>query len=74
MSRVLLADWPSDTNPDKTYKIEQDDAGLISCTCLNWLTKRRFKGEDCKHITQYRKSQEEMKKQAEFVEGAAESA
>lgn len=53
MSGKLLAEWPSSSG-GKTYKLEEQDNGTITCTCMDYLTRRRFKGEDCKHIRQYK--------------------
>ena len=65
MTKELLAEWPSDSS-EKTYKLEKDDeTGVISCTCLSWLTKKRQLGQDCKHVTAYRKAMKELQEAAQ---------
>lgn len=41
-------DSPSHSNPDKTYKVSQDNLGNFGCSCPVW----KFRRKECKHIQQ----------------------
>jgi hypothetical protein len=57
MATIIKVDTErSDSDPTKEYNIYVDnDTGEFSCNCHNWVTKRRFIGQDCKHIIRYKK-------------------
>lgn len=52
MATKYLEQWvvPSESDPDKTYKVTQYENGVWKCGCPRWIFSLQKKGEDCKHI------------------------
>lgn len=52
MAAKYLEQWvvPSESDPDKTYKVTQYENGVWKCGCPRWIFSLQKKGEDCKHI------------------------
>lgn len=51
----ILAEFPSDSDPRKTYQVRLGKDGVVYCTCWAWL--RSPKGnKDCKHLKRIRES------------------
>jgi hypothetical protein len=54
MASEILVEYPSKSNPSKSYHISQDSNGIVWCDCPSW----RFAGGDtskrwCKHLEMY---------------------
>lgn len=54
----LLAEFPSESNPDKTYKVSHDNSnGIYTCSCPRWIFKREnLPDGHCKHIKAFLES------------------
>jgi len=58
MTYTVIAEYPSSSNPEIIYKINEDEKGQLSCTCPSWRfkNKRTPDGERvrfCKHLQQH---------------------
>jgi len=52
MKLIVINQWevPSDSHPDKTYRVTQYESGVWKCSCPNWIFRLQKTGNDCKHI------------------------
>lgn len=60
----LIAQIPSKSNPSKLYNVNQQDDESYTCDCMDFMTRRRYKGEHCKHIKETLEALAEMEKMA----------
>ena len=44
-----LAEYASESNPDRTYKVKRDPNGTISCSCPAWRFKKLDNDRHCWH-------------------------
>lgn len=55
------AEVPSMSGGKQTYYVDSHITGRWRCTCMDYINRRQYKGEDCKHI--------KIVKQAQYEQG-----
>jgi len=64
----FFCEVPSQSNPNKTYKIKVDEKGMFSCSCPSWIFNQRG-NRTCKHIDKLRGDGLHLDGKGQLIEG-----
>lgn len=51
---VAIAEVASESRPDRWYKVYRQPDGSLFCSCPDYVNRRRWRGEECKHLRRLR--------------------